>query len=214
MTLRSIQAATLLVALASSNLAAQDQRTVGVVPFDVTSIDGTGVEAGRVLATLVRVELLNNKQLLPQLTKLPDTTRLPLAAKAASALGRDSEVEFMVVGTVLEATSARSNNRASTRAIGKVLGGAGAGVSGSLTRTTAKVTLHVQLVSSASGKTEAFEVSSSVTDVGVGADFHTTLGAFSAGDAGWQTTPMGKVLREAAAKISVEVARRVVKSGA
>ena len=207
MTIRSIQAATFFVAFASNVLAAQDQRAVGIVPFDVTSIEGTGIEAGRVLATLVRVELLNNKQLLPQLIKLPDGTRLPLAAKEAAALGRDSEVEFIIVGTVLEATTTRSNNRAATRAVGKVLGG----VSGTMTRTAAKATLHVQLISSVSGKTEAFEVSVSHTDVGVGADFHTTLGAFGAGDAGWQKTPMGKALRDAANKISAEVAQRAAK---
>jgi hypothetical protein len=173
---------------------------VGIVPFDVTSIEGSGVEAGRVLATLVRVELLNNQRLLPRLIKLPEGARLPLQTKDASTLG-----------TVLEASSARSNNRATTRAIGKVLGGAGAGVSGSLTRTTAKVTLHVQLVPSKSSDPQAFEVSESHTDIGVGADFHTTLGAFSAGDAGWQKTPMGKALRDAARKISVELAQRIAK---
>jgi hypothetical protein len=211
MTIRAIHRATLLAALASSTLSAQGQRSVGIVPFDVTSIEGSGVEAGRVLATLVRVELLNNQRLLPRLIKLPEGARLPLQTKDASTLGRDSEVEFIVVGTVLEASSARSNNRATTRAIGKVLGGAGAGVSGSLTRTTAKVTLHVQLVPSKSSDPQAFEVSESHTDIGVGADLHTTLGAFSAGDAGWQKTPMGKALRDAARKISVELAQRIAK---
>lgn len=207
---RFVLSVALLLGVRPDVLAAQDQRNIGIVPFDVASVEGGGVDAGRALATLVRVEMMKNKQLLPQLLKLPDGVQLPLASKQAAEVGRDAQTEFVLVGTVLEATIARSNNRGITNRLGETVRGMGA-VGGSVTRVTAKISVHAQLVASGSGKVEAFEVAAKNTDVGVGVDFWTTLGAVGTGDDGWQKTPMGKALREAAQKLTEEVARRTAK---
>jgi hypothetical protein len=77
----------------------------------------------------------------------------------------------------------------------------GTSVGGSLTRTTRNVTLHAELADAATGNLQRFEVQANNTDMGIGVDLWTTLGAFGRGDDGWQKTPFGKALRETAQKL-------------
>ena len=210
MKFKSIGTFVVLLAWINSTVAAQDRRSVGIPPFDLASVEA-GVEARTSLATLVRVEMLKNPELNPQSLTLPRGTFPPLPDKQAIALGREAEVQFVVLGTILEATVTRSSNRvAKGGGLGRVIGA----VSSSVTRVTAKIALHAELLNTVTGTTEAFEVSATNTDVGVGADLSTTLGGFGAGDEGWQKTPMGKALREAAQKLVEEVARRTAKPAA
>ena len=201
--LRSVAAAAVFATALSLNAA--DPATVGIAPFDVSTVEGgSGPEAGRVLGTLVRVEMLKNKQLRPQVIELPAGVRAPLPPQKAVELGKSAGVDVMLVGTVLEASTTRNTNRANTSRLGGLVGSA---VGGSLTRTTAKVMLHAELVDVATGnQLGTFEVEGTNTDTGVGADLWTTLGNFNLGDDGWQNTPMGKALREAAQKLTTEVA--------
>ena len=196
-----------LALAAGMTIVAADPPTVGIVPFDVSTVEGSsGPEAGRVLSTLVRVEMLKDKQIRPQVIELPTGVRPPLTPQRAAELGKSAGVNYVLLGTVLEASSSRNNNRASTSRLGGLVGSA---VGGSVTRTTAKVSLHAELVESMTGKSiETFEVEGSNTDTGVGADLWSTLGNFNLGDDGWQKTPMGKALREAAEKLTKEVSKR------
>jgi curli biogenesis system outer membrane secretion channel CsgG len=191
-------------------LNAADPPTIGIVPFDVSTVEGKGgADSGRVLGTLVRVEMLKNKQIRPQVIELPAGVRPPLTPQRAAELGKSAGVDLILLGTVLEASSSRNNNRASTSRLGGIIGSS---VGGSVTRTTAKISLHAELVESATGRSvDTFEVEASNTDTGVGADLWSTLGNFNLGDDGWQKTPMGKALREAAQKLTTEVAKRAVK---
>jgi curli biogenesis system outer membrane secretion channel CsgG len=191
-------------------LNAADPPRIGVVPFDVSAVDGAGgADAGRVLGTLVRVEMLKNKQIRPQLIELPTGVRPPLTTQRAAELGKSAGVDLVLLGTVLEASSSRNNNRASTSRLGGLIGST---VGGSVTRTTAKVSLHAELVESASARSvDTVEVEGSDTDTGIGADLWSTLGNFNLGDDGWQKTPMGKALREAAQKLTSEVGKRAAK---
>jgi curli biogenesis system outer membrane secretion channel CsgG len=132
-----------------------------------------------------------------------------LTPQRAAELGKSAGVDLILLGTVLEASSSRNNNRASTSRLGGIIGSS---VGGSVTRTTAKISLHAELVESATGRSvDTFEVEASNPDTGVGADLWSTLGNFNLGDDGWQKTPMGKALREAAQKLTTEVAKRAVK---
>ena len=210
MTRRSLLTIVVACTLALIQAQAADPPTIGIVPFDVSTVQGSGgADAGRVLGTLVRVEMLKNKQIRPQLIELPTGVRPPLTPQRAAELGKSAGVDLMLLGTVLEASSSRNNNRASTSRLGGIIGSS---VGGSVTRTTAKISLHAELVESATGRSvDTFEVEASNTDTGVGADLWSTLGNFNLGDDGWQKTPMGKALREAAQKLTTEVAKRAVK---
>ena len=206
MKVQSIGTFVILLAGINGSAAAQDRRSIGIPPFDLASVEA-GVEARTALATLVRVEMLKNQELNPQTLTLPRGVVPPIPTRQAAELGREAAVQFVVLGTILEATVTRNSNRAAKGGLGRVIGA----VSGSVTRVTAKVTIHAELVNVTSGATEGFEVSATNTDVGVGASLSTTLGGFGAGDEGWLKTPMGKALREAAQHLVAEVAKRTLK---
>ena len=195
----------MLTIVAASTLAltlsAADPPTIGILPFDVSAAEGSSTgDAGRSLATLIRIEMLPHKEVRPQLVDPPSGARLPLLPKGAAAAGQAAGVDYVISGTVLEASVKNANNSAASRLLGNV--------AGSVSRTSAKIRLHVELVRSSNAEMQLFEVAADNTDIGVGGTIHTTLGSFGSGDAGWQKTPMGKALREAAQKITKEVARR------
>lgn len=179
--------------------------TVGVAPFDVAAVEGATMAASDALARLVRVEMLKSKGLQPELLELPPGTRPPLASKTAAALGRKASVDLVLVGTILEAKSSHSSHGASTGRFGISLGGR-------VNRSSANVTVHIELVNPATpGVPETFEVKGKASGTGIGADMWTALGSFTVGDAGWETTPMGKALREVAQKIVKETTVRASK---
>jgi hypothetical protein len=195
--LRSVVAA----AVVTTALHAADPPTIGILPFDVSAAEGSGSgDAGRSLATLIRIEMLPNKEVRPQLLDPPAGARRPLLPKAAAAAGQAAGVDYVISGTVLEASVKSANNSAASRLLGNV--------AGSVSRTSAKIRLHIEIVRSGTSELQLFEVEADNTDVGLGGTVHTTLGSFGAGDPGWQKTPMGKALREAAQKITKEVAKR------
>jgi curli biogenesis system outer membrane secretion channel CsgG len=153
--------------------------------------------------------MIKSRQLQPVVLEPPPGKATPLAPSAIVAAASSVEVDLVVSGTVLEATTERSSNRVST--YGLPTGGYG-NVGGSLTKVKAKVVIQVELIDATTGQTvDTFEVEGADTDVGVGADIYTTLGSFGAGDSGWDKSPMGKALREAAQKGAGEVARRATK---
>lgn len=193
-----------LVLLLSSVTAARAQQVaVGLLPFDVVSVNGAGREAGENLAKLVRVEMIRAHKLRPLLLELPPDAKLPMDASASAAIGKSGGASLVISGTVIEATETHSSNRAST---GGLLSGVGVG--GSVSKSTARVSLNVELIDAETGESvKNFEVEGKNTDLGVGADFSTALGGADIGGAGWDKSPMAKALREAARKINDEVAK-------
>jgi curli biogenesis system outer membrane secretion channel CsgG len=192
-----------LIALALSTPAHAQQVPVGLLPFDVVSVSGAGSEAGVNLAKLLRVEMIRARKLRPVLLDLPSDAKLPVEADVAAQVGKAGGAAVVIAGTVIEATESHSSNSANT---GSLMGGLGVG--GSLSKSTARVTLNVDLVDAETGESiKNFEVNAKNTDVGVGADFSSALGGVDVGGSGWDTSPMAKALREAARKINDEVVK-------
>ena len=190
-----------MLAPAGPASAAPPPLRVGVVPFDFTTAGGDSAQAAASLAKLLRAQMIMGRQVQPVVLEVPEGARPPLAPEALVEAATGTDVQVVVAGTVLEATTSHSSNRLR-------LPGA-ASVGGSLTRVKAKVVLQIELDDPATGQAfDSFQVEGSNTDVGVGADLYTVLGSFEAGDNGWEKSPMGKALREAAQKASAEVARR------
>jgi curli biogenesis system outer membrane secretion channel CsgG len=181
--------------------------SVGLVPFDVAATEGNAANASEALAKVIRLEMLKTKGLQPQLLALPPGTQLPLAPKKAAELGRAAKADVVLVGTILDASSSHSNHGASIPQLGGYVGG---GVS----RTSAELSVHVEIVNSTSGEIfDTFEVRGKASGTGVGADITTMAGSFRVGDAGWEKTPMGKALRDVAQKIVAETSKRAGKLG-
>lgn len=198
---RYVLALTVLLCTAAS--AGAQQVAVGLLPFDVVSVRGAGGEAGQNLAKLVRVEMIRARKVRPILLDLPADAKLPMDATAAGQIGKAGGAALVVAGTVIEATESHSSNRANT---GGLLSGIGVG--GSVSKSTARVSLNVELIDAETGESvKSFEVNAKNTDLGVGADFSSALGGADIGGSAWDKSPMAKALREAARKINDEVAK-------
>lgn len=191
--------------LVTATSAAQDRVRIGLLPFDVANVDGGSHTAASALAKLVRMEMITDKRAQPVLLELPAGAQLPLSATQLATLAEENELDLIVAGTVLEATTSHSNNRASTGRLGGIIGSS---VGGRLSRTRAEVTMHVELVGKSGEVADTFQVEGDNTDVGVGADIWSALGGFDVGEAGWDKSPMGKALREAAQKLATETIKR------
>lgn len=196
------------VVLLAGHASAQDRVRIGLLPFDVANVDGGTITAAGALAKLVRAQMITNRRVQPVLIELPAGTKLPPSQKQLASLAAENDVQWIVAATVLEATTSHGSNRLSTGGLG---GRLGTSVGGSVTRTKAEVTMHVEIAAPDGDVTETFEVEGSNTDVGVGADIWTAIGSFDKGDTGWDKSPMGKALREASQKLASEVIKRKVK---
>jgi curli biogenesis system outer membrane secretion channel CsgG len=149
--------------------------------------------------------MITDRRVQPVLLELPVGARLPLGPKQLATLVQENDLDMIVAGTILEASTTRGSNRVSTGSLG---GRIGSSIGGSVSRTRAEVRMHVELVQTDGEVTDAFQVEGSNTDVGVGADIWTSLGGFDMGDTGWDKSPMGKALREAAQKLAAETIKR------
>lgn len=195
--------------LVAARTPAAEPLRVGLLPFDFAVEEGSSATAAKALAKLLRAQMIKTPGLQPLVLEPPEGRQPPLSPKAIVEVAGQADVQLVITGTVLEATTTHSSNRASS--YGLPTGGYGA-VGGSLSRVKAKVVMQVELVDPATGQVfDTFEVEGSNTDVGVGADLSTTLGSFDVGDSGWDKSPMGKALREVAEKASKEIAKRGAK---
>ncbi len=192
----------------AAGVAAPSSVRIGVLPFDVTGVDGAQANAASALAKLVRMQMLTSAALQPVLIDLPPGTKLPIAPDAVPALAKKANVDLLLGGTVLEANVTHSTQHA-----GSWLGHVGIGsVGGSVSRVKATVRMSVEMLDPAAARArDVFTVEGEKTELGVGTDLWTVLGSIDVGDDGWQKTPMGKALQEAATKLVTEVSRRAAK---
>jgi hypothetical protein len=192
--------------LISVPLSAQERVRVGLLPFDVASVDGGSQQAATSMAKLVRAQMITSKVLQPVLVELPAGAKLPLPEDILAKVAADQRLSLIVAGTILEATTSRGSNRVSTGSLGAGIGVGNVG--GSMSKTKAEIQLNVELINAEGFTTDSFQIEGSNTDVGVGADIWTTLGGFDLGEPNWDKSPMGKALREAAQKLTNEVTKR------
>ncbi len=185
--------------------AAQDRVRVGLLPFDVASVEGGTARAAESMAKLVRAQMISSRTLQPILLQIPPGATLPLTEQQVAAVAAEQDVTLVVSGTILDASVTRGSNRIHTGAIGRVAGIGSVG--GSVSKTRAEVQLHVELANTEGRVVHSFQVKGDNTDMGVGADLWTVLGGFDVGEASWDKSPMGKALREASEKLTSEVNR-------
>ncbi len=194
---------TLALHLAAGAASAQERVRVGLLPFDVASVEGGTARAAEAMAKLVRAQMISSRTLQPVLLQIPAGLKLPLTEEQLAALAVDQNVALVVAGTILDASVTRGSNRVHTGSLGGLVGLGSVG--GSMSKTRAEVQLHVEMANTEGRVVHDFQVEGDNTDVGVGADLWTTLGGFDVGEASWDKSPMGKALREAAQKLASEV---------
>jgi curli biogenesis system outer membrane secretion channel CsgG len=178
----------LLLALFSSFCAAQK---IGVLPFEDAS--GVGSHFGENVAKFIRSEFLKNKTITPKFIqyKPANDEASTIDVDKAIEMGKKNGVDFVVIGTILEAeASSSSSGVGGIHVLGQSLGS-------SVRTVSATITIQGDLISVKDGKLiESFRANGSKTDASVGADVSTQWGSLNS-DKQADNSPNAKALREA-----------------
>jgi hypothetical protein len=171
------------------------QVRVGVLPF-VDASGASGVEAGVVLGRLVQAEIVHSTNLMGRVLTPEGVRPEDIDVEKAAEIGRQSHVDVVLIGTVLEARSEYSNKGGYTpRVFGQSVGG-------SIRSTKANVMLQGDLVDVATGKRLAsLRVKGDHSDTKVGTTVYTDLGSISSDDSAFMDSPLGQALQEAVADL-------------
>jgi curli biogenesis system outer membrane secretion channel CsgG len=177
---------------------------IGVLPFEDAA--GVGPAFGEQVAKFIRSEFLQNRKFLPkfiQYTPGPDEPA-SIDVEKAVQLGRKNGVDYVVIGTILEAeASSSSNGVGGISVLGQSLGS-------SLRTVSATVTIQGDLISVSKGQLiQSFRESGNKTDNAVGADVSTEWGSVNSDQNGGGNTPNAQALREAVEKLVGEISGKI-----
>lgn len=196
----------ILVVLLTAPLLAQTKK-IGLLPFDDAA--GVGPELGQQVAAYIRSELLKSKKLLPKFIapepeegyEGEDTGLIDV--EKALALARANGVDYVLIGTVLEAEVEESES-----SVGGISFGKGS-VGSSLRKVKATITIQGDLISVADGAlVQSFEAKGDKTDSRIGADLSTDWGDFGSGSTA-ANTPNAKAVREAVESLVKQILKKI-----
>jgi curli biogenesis system outer membrane secretion channel CsgG len=177
---------------------------IGILPFEDAS--GVGREFGEQVAKFIRSEFLKDKRLVPKFIQYRpkgEDESESVDVEKAIELGKKNGVEYVVIGTILEAdASSSSTGLGGISVVGKSVGS-------SLRTVKAKITIQGDLISVKEEKLiESFRTTGSKTDRSVGADVSTEWGGVNT-DSNQDKTPNAKALREAVEKLVKEIEKKI-----
>jgi hypothetical protein len=178
---------------------------IGILPFDDAS--GAGARLGELVAKQIRAEFLKDQKLTPKLIQYKHTNEEELAtidAEQAVGLGKKNGVEYMLIGTILEAeSSSSSSGRGGFSILGQSVGS-------SVRTVKATITLQGELVSVTQAKSiGTFRVNGTKTDRSVGGDVSTPWTSMGTDTSTDSSAPTMKALRDAVEKLVKEVSRKL-----
>jgi len=179
---------------------------IGVLPFDDAS--GVGAEFGEQVAKLIRSEFLKDRRITPKFIQYKPQNEEESSivdVEKAIEIGRKNGVDYVLIGTILEAEATSSSSG---------LGGirvAGQYVGSSLRTVKATITIQGDLLSVKQEKLiESFRTTGSKTDRSVGADVSTEWGpSLNIDSSADNNTPNAKAIREAVEKLVKEVSKKL-----
>ena len=177
---------------------------IGVLPFEDAS--GVGPQFGEQVAKFIRSEFLKNKKVTPKFIqyKPKDDEPATVDLDKAIELGKKTAVDYVVIGTILEADASSSSSGVGGISV------LGQSVGSSLRTVSASVTIQGDLISVKEGKLiESFRTSGSNTDHSVGADVSTEWGSINSDRESGNNTPNAKALREAVEKLVEEMTEKL-----
>jgi len=176
---------------------------IGLLPFEDAT--GTGGAFGEQVAKLIRSEFLKNQKIMPKfITYKPKDEEEPAAVDVDTAieLGKKNGVEYVLMGTILEAEATSGSS-----GIGGITV-AGQSIGTSLRTVKATITIQGDLISVSQGKLiGSFRATGNKTDRSVGADLWTQWGSVNTDSAFDENAPTTKALREAAKILVNEVSK-------
>jgi len=177
---------------------------IGILPFEDAA--GVGPAFGEQVAKYIRSEFLKNKKYMPKFIayKPGPEESTSIDVEKAIELGKKNGVEYVVIGTILEAESNSSSSG---------LGGIhvlGQSVGSSLRTVSATITIQGDLISVTKGELiESFRETGSKTDPSVGADVSTEWGSLNSDQNSGADTPNAQALREAVEQLVEEMSGKL-----
>ena len=177
---------------------------IGVLPFEDAA--GVGPAFGEQVAKFIRSEILQNKKFLTKFIKYTtgQDESASIDVEKAVAPGKKNGVDYVVIGTILEAEATSSSNGVGgISVLGQSLGS-------SLRTVSATVTIQGDLISVSKGELiQSFRETGSRTDNSVGADVSTEWGSLNSDQDGGGNTPNAQALRDAVEKLVGEISGRL-----
>jgi curli biogenesis system outer membrane secretion channel CsgG len=177
---------------------------VGILPFEDAA--GVGPAFGEQVAKFIRSEFLKDKKFLPKFIsyKLGEEESATIDVEKAIELGKKNGVEYVVIGTILEAEANSSSSGVGGISI------LGQSVGSSLRTVSATITIQGDLISVKRGElVESFRTSGSKTDPSVGADVSTEWGSVNSDQNSGNNSPNAAALREAVEKLVMEMSEKL-----
>ena len=178
---------------------------IGILPFeDAASV---GPEFGEQVAKYIRSEFLKNKKILPkfiQYKQKESEESATVDVDKALELGKKNGVDYVVIGTILEAEVTKgSAGVGNVTIMGQPLGS-------SMRTVTATLTIQGDLISVSTGElVESSRATGSKTDRSVGADVSTEWGTLNVGGEGSGNTPNAQALREAVEDLVKQLSKAI-----
>jgi len=178
---------------------------IGVLPFEDAA--NAGPKLGDQVAKFIRSELLKNKKYMPKFIQVPKAKgdeSATIDVDKAVELGKKNGVEFVVIGTILEAeVSKSSSGLGGVRVLGQSLGS-------SLRTVTASVVIQGDLISVSAGTLiESFRAGGSKTDNSVGANVSTEWGRINSDKDEGGNTPNAQALRAAVEDLVKQMSEKI-----
>jgi curli biogenesis system outer membrane secretion channel CsgG len=177
---------------------------IGVLPFEDAA--NVGPTFGEQVAKFIRSELLKNKKYVPKFIqyKAKEDEPTSIDLDKAVELGKKNAVDYVVIGTILEAEATTSSTGVGNISV------LGQSVGSSLRTVTATMTIQGDLISISTGKLiESFRATGSKTDRSVGADVSTEWGSLNADKDAGGNTPNAQALREAVEKLVEQMSEKI-----
>jgi curli biogenesis system outer membrane secretion channel CsgG len=177
---------------------------IGVIAFEDAA--NAGPELGEQVAKFIRSELLKNKKYIPKFIqyKAEEGESTSIDFEKAVELGKKNGVDYVVIGTILEAEVTKGSAGVGNVTI------MGQPVGSSLRSVTATLTIQGDLISVATGElVESYRATGSKSDRSVGADVSTEWGSLNVGGEGSGNTPNAQALREAVEDLVKQLSKAI-----
>jgi len=164
---------------------------VGVLPFADATASG-GASLGESLGRATQAEIVHFSRLDGKVILLPNGLRPDqLDSGKILQLGRENQVDLILLGTVLEAQTEQSSHSGSGPSI------FGQSVGGGLHSTKATVTLQADIYDVSLGKkVDSLRLTDSQSDRKISGNVYTSLGSIDTNSAAFQNSTLGKALRK------------------
>ena len=180
---------------------------IGVLPFEDAT--GMGAEFGEQVAKFIRSEFLKDQRFLPKFIQYKPANEeesSTVDVEKAIELGKKNGVEYVLIGTILEAEATSGSSGIGGISV------AGQSIGSSLRTVKATITIQGDLISVAQRKqVGSFRTTGDKTDRSVGADLWTAWGSLNTDSAIDNNAPTAKALREAVEKLVKEITKKLLK---